>query len=210
MASPAQKRGGLWQPLTTTRFCATCHDKSKGSDPCETKQDCTLCNLQTSNQCGQLATPSYKLKKEKQDIKEKSDNSETSVAVVDTNSSLVDPALVSVVEVVDGQGFVKSPGKSVTKEKQKKVISPDGNTKFSASKPAKSSLDKPAKLSGDSRSVKSSVDFKIEALDQKWSERFNRLEALLLARSLEKPQQELTFQTAKITPKKTPPVGAVK
>ena len=81
---------------------------------------------------------------------------------------------------MDGQDTIKSPDKSVTKEK-KKVTSPDRNTKSSASKPAKLSITKP---SGDNRSAKSSADSKIEALGPKWSERFNRIEALLLARTL--------------------------
>ena len=53
-----------------------------------------------------------------------------------------------------------------------------------------------------------SPDARIDAWDQKWSDRFNRLEALLLARSMEKP--EPTFQTVKITPAHTPQVGFVK
>ena len=34
-----------------------------------------------------------------------------------------------------------------------------------------------------------------QVLDQKWSEHFSRLEAMLLARSREKTQPELTFKT---------------
>ena len=66
----------------------------------------------------------------------------------------------------------------------------------SPAKPAKSSDSKPAKSSTDSMSAKSSVDSKIKALDQKWSEQFNKLEALLLARTLDKPQ-EPTFKLLK-------------
>ena len=114
---------------------------------------------------------------------------------MDSSYSLMNPALVSVVGVVDSQG--------VSEEKKKKVAAFDRNTKVPASILTKSSSDKPLVIS---RSAKSSVDAKVDALDQKWLERFNRLEALLLARSLEKPQQVPTFQTVNVTP----PVGSVK
>ena len=106
----------------------------------------------------------------------KADKSDPSVAL-DTSSSLVDPAFVSVVGVVDGQRTVKSPGKSVLKGK-KKVFSPDRTTKLLGSKLFKLSTGKPARSSADS---------KIKALNQKWSETFNRLEALFLDKTLENP-----------------------
>ena len=52
---------------------------------------------------------------------------------------------------------------------------------------------------------KLSTDAKLEAMDQKWSERFSRLEEFLLLKSLEKPSSEQTLQIVK-----TPPVSAVK
>ena len=52
---------------------------------------------------------------------------------------------------------------------------------------------------------KSVTDSKIAELHQKWSDRFNRLEALLMARTLEP-----TFSTVKVTPTHSPPAGAVK
>ena len=58
-----------------------------------------------------------------------------------------------------------------------------------------------------SKSHKSSQDSRIDQLDQKWSERFNRLEALLLARSLEQP--EPTFSTVKVTPTHSTPHSSV-
>ena len=49
----------------------------------------------------------------------------------------------------------------------------------------------------------STVDSKLAQLDGKWSDRFNRLEALLLARSI-----ELTFSSAvKVTPTHSPPAS---
>ena len=49
------------------------------------------------------------------------------------------------------------------------------------------------------------MDSKIAQLDEKWSDRFNRLEAILLARSIEP-----TFSSAvKVTPTHSPPASAV-
>ena len=81
--------------------CARCHDEKKGSDPCiETPPaTCSHCDALTAEQKAQLSTPSYKLKKEKKEAK-----SSTLAKASDTLSpTLVDPALVSVVGVVDGQ-----------------------------------------------------------------------------------------------------------
>ena len=52
-------------------FCARCRDKGKGKDPCvETPQsDCKFCIVLTPEQLAQLATPSYKLNKEKREAK---------------------------------------------------------------------------------------------------------------------------------------------
>ena len=44
-------------------------------------------------------------------------------------------------------------------------------------------------------------------MEQKWSDRFNRLEALLLAKTLDRPQ-EPTFSAVKVTPTHAPPANA--
>ena len=44
-------------------------------------------------------------------------------------------------------------------------------------------------------------------MEQKWSDRFNRLEALLLAKSLDR---EPTFSTVKVTPTHAPPATAIR
>ena len=59
------------------------------------------------------------------------------------------------------------------------------------------------------KSIKSSSDSMLEALNHKWSERFSRLEVFLISKSLEKPGKEPTFQTVKMLAK-TPPASAVK
>ena len=139
----------------------------------------------------QLSTPSYRLKKEKRDLKKSADtpNKDSS------SSSLIDPSSVMVVGVVDDQGIVKSPGSS--SDKKKKNNQPD---KPHSSKDSKTSADKPSKSLTNTH--RSSPDTRIEELDQKWSERFNRLEALLLSKSLDK---EPTFSSVKVTPAHSPP-----
>ena len=45
-------------------------------------------------------------------------------------------------------------------------------------------------------------------MEQKWSDRFNRLEALLLAKSLDRPQEPV-FAAVKVTPTHAPPTDVV-
>ena len=61
----------LWQDSTSTPVVQCC-DKGQGSDPCVMKQELTLCNALTIDQKTQLATPSYKLKKDKKADKKES------------------------------------------------------------------------------------------------------------------------------------------
>ena len=96
------------------------------------------------------------------------------------------------------QWVVKSPGLSSDKNKKKS----NPVEKKSPSKHTKSGEEKPSRSSPQSH--RSSADSRIDELDLKWSERFNRLEALLLAKTLDK---ELTFVPVKITPTHSPPVG---
>ena len=106
---------------------------------------------------------------------------------------------MTVVGAVDGQGMVQSPGSS-SSAKEKKSSSSDKKT---ASKPSTSS-EKPVKLPTTHRS---SADARIDELDQKWSVKFNRLEAILLAKTMDK---EPTFCTVKGTPTATAPAGIAK
>ena len=65
------------------------HDKGQGLYPCVMKQECTFCNIWTTDQKTQLATPSYILKKGKKADKK------------DSGSTLIDPYHVSVIEAVN-------------------------------------------------------------------------------------------------------------
>ena len=197
-------------------YCARCRDKKKGQDPCVEKPDsaCTHCNALSPEQLAQLSTPSYKLKKEKREARS---TSSKEPSTEDTLSpTLVDPALVSVVGVVDGQSTSRSPGLSAPPEKKRK----SDNKKSSTSKSVKSdkavqtSSSRPpastsTEKSASDRPSSSSTDSRFTELDQKWSDRFNQLEALLMARTLETPS-DLTFTTVKVTPTHAPPTHALR
>ena len=109
-----------------------------------------------------------------------------------------------VIGAVDDQWMLQSPGLSGQVEKRNKVE----REKAPATK-AKSSTDKPAKSWTDSKPAKASTDVRIEELDQKWSERINWLEALLLARTLDR-SQESTFQTVKVVHTHSSPASMVR
>ena len=118
---------------------------------------------------------------------------------------------MSVVGVVDGQ---TTSGLSRPAEKKKKTESKKSSSSTSKStKPEKSvkSSNRPASTSitDQGKSTTSSTDAKISDLDRKWSDRFNRLEALLMAKTLETPQDPV-FSTVKVTPAHAPPANVVR
>ena len=179
MSSPGQKRGTCGHAMTSFHghaFCAPCREKGKGEEPCISNKDtsdCTFCNAFTPEQRAQISTPSYKIKKEKREAKRMDSNQPT--------DELVDPSSISVIGVVGGTGTSKSP---VPPEKMSKK-------------------DKPARVKKSNTAPASATDDKITALDGKWSERFNRLEALLLAKSMEP-----TFSSdVRVTPFHSPPAN---
>ena len=191
MSSPAQKHGScghIMASFDSHSFCARCREKGKGSDPCVLKNDCNSCNILSEDQRLQLSTPSYRLKKEKRDLKKSTDTPKQD----SSSSSLIDPSSVTVVGVVDDQGIVKSPGSSSDKRKKTNQSDKAKDTKTSSDKPSKSLT----------KTHRSSPDTRIDELDQKWSERFNRLEAILLSKSMDK---EPTFAPIKVTPAHSPP-----
>ena len=68
-------------------------------DPCvenRNSTDCKFCSILTTEQCSQLSTPSYKIKKEKREAKK--DFTAT------PNKYNMDSASVSVIGAVDGHG----------------------------------------------------------------------------------------------------------
>ena len=83
------------------------------------------------------------------------------------------------VGAVDGQGMVKSPGSS--SDAKKKKANPTDKPKGHSSKHSKPSPEKPVK-SPTPKPHRFSANARIDELDQKWSDRFNRLEALYMQR----------------------------
>ena len=198
MSSPSQKHGScghIMASFDSHSFCARCREKGKGSDPWISNNDCNHCNSLMEDQRLQLSTPSYRLKKEKHDLKKSSEPPKQD----SSSSSLIDPSSVTVVGAVDAQGILQSPGSSSGK---KKKSNPAEKVKSSSSKDKAATTEKPSK-SLSSKAHRSSPDTRIEELDQKWSERFNGLAALLLAKSLDR--QELTFASIKVAPAHSPP-----
>ena len=200
MSSPGQKHGRcehIMASFNSHSFCARCREKGKGSDPCISHNDCQACNSLTEEQRLQLSTPSYRPKKEKRELKKSTDTPQKG----SDSSSLIHPSSVMVVGAVDGQGMVQSPGSS---SGTKKKSNPTDKSKGHSTRHSKSGSQKPNK-SSTTNPHRSSADARTEQLDQKWSDMFNRLEALLLVKTLDKP--EPTFATVKITPTTSPPVG---
>ena len=68
MWSPGQKRsmcGHIMAVFAGHLKCARCRDKGVGDDPCVLKRDCPICKAFTPEQILQLATPTYKDRKNK-------------------------------------------------------------------------------------------------------------------------------------------------
>ena len=196
MSSPSQRRGSCGHMMAGFDLhgvCARCRDKKKGKDPCVKKPeaDCPICNSFTPEQLTQLSTPTYKNKKEKRE--QKSSTPAKNPSDVALSPTLVDPSLVTVMGVVDGQ---PASGPSDLSEKPAEKKKKKEDKKVSSSKPVKSSH----------RPSAESTDQKLEVMEQKWSDRFNRLEALLLAKTLDR---EPTFSTVKVAPTHAPPATAI-
>ena len=185
--------------------CARCHDKKKGQDPCVEKpgSDCLHCNSLTPEQLAQLSTPSYKIKKERRELKSSTPAKNPPTSDATLSPTLVDPALVSVVWVVDGQSTSRSPGLSEQPVEKKKKKDDKKATSSKSVKPEKS-----GKSTSHRPSSSDSTDQKLKVMEQKWSERFNRLEALLLAKSLDRPQKPV-FSAVKVAPTHAPRANVI-
>ena len=88
MASPGQRKGACGHIMASFdqhSRCARCRVKGHGDDACVKKLPCKFCELLTPEQVVQLATPTYKLRKDKKLEPE----------------SLVDPSSVTVLSSVD-------------------------------------------------------------------------------------------------------------
>ena len=142
-----------------------------GDDPCVKKQDCQICKAFTPSQIIQLATPTYKGRKERGEQKK-------SEASSDTTPTLVDPSDVTLL----GRVSTDKPSSVESTPKQKKRS------------------DGPPRSSKHKHSSKPTSD-DLKSLDDKWSERFSRLEAMLLNQSFAVPVRPVsTASVAQRTP----------
>ena len=124
MSSPGQGRGTCSHVMAVFDGhlkCARCRDKGVGDDSCVFKKDGPICKAFTAEQSLQLATPTYRDRK----------NKDTEVSASPT-PTLVDPSQVSVLGWVDGENTAK---KSETPAGKKKRTddSPKPNSKKSKS-----------------------------------------------------------------------------
>ena len=138
-----------------------------GDDPCVKKLDCQICKVFTPSQVQQLATPTYKSRKECGEQKKS-----TSELSSDATPSLMDPSEVTLL------GRVNTDKPSSVESTPTKKKRSDGSLKSRkrrhSSKPTSDDL---------------------KSLDDKWSERFSRLEALLLNKSFAVPVKPVNPST---------------
>ena len=129
-------------------------------DPCVKKQDCKICQAFMPAQLKQLSTPTYLSRKERELKKSSSDSPASATPTLD------DPADVSVL------GRVHKESKGSSPASKKKRADPSPTPKASSKKKSSSS--------------KSRSD-DIKDLDEKWSECFVRLEAMLVSKTFTVP-----------------------
>ena len=161
MSSAGQKRGSCGHVMAlfdNYKKCARCHEKGVGDDPCVKKQDCQICKAFTPSQIIQMDTLTYKAGKEHGEQKK-------SEASSDVTPTLVDPSDVTLL----GRVSTEKPSSVESTPKQKK--------KRSGGSPRSSKRKHSSKPTSDD----------LKSLDDQWSERFSRLEAMLLNQSFAVP-----------------------
>ena len=132
MSSPGQKRGTCGHIMAVFDGhlkCTRCRDKGIGDDPCVLKHDCSICKPFTPEQIQQLATPTYRDRK----------NKDEKVSASPT-PTLVDPSQVSVLGRVDGEKAVKKSETPAGKKKRTDDSPKPISKKKSSSKPRSDEL----------------------------------------------------------------------
>ena len=175
MSSPGQKRGSCGHVMAlfdNHQKCTRCRDKGVGDDPCVKKLDCQICKSFTPVQIHQLATPTYKERKERSEQKRAEGNASTT-------PTLVDPSEVTLLGRVSCDK--SSSVDSTPKKKKRSDGSPRSSKRKHSSKPTSDDL---------------------KSLDDKWSERFSRPEAMLVNQSFAVPVRPVT--SASVVPREHP------
>ena len=122
MSFPGQKQGSCGHVMAlfdNHKKCTRCHEKGVGDDPCVKKQDCQICKAFMPAQIQQLATPTYKARKERGEQKK-------SEASSDVTPTLMDPSDVTLL----GRVSTDKPSSVESTPKQKKKRS-DGSPRSS-------------------------------------------------------------------------------
>ena len=86
MSSPGEKQGSCGHVMAlfdNHNKCSRCREKGVGDDPCVKKLDCQICKPFTPAQVQQLATPTYKARKERGEQKKSEVSSDATPTVVD-------------------------------------------------------------------------------------------------------------------------------
>ena len=134
------------------------------------KKDCPICKAFTPEQVQQLATPTYRTREGKEQKKT------VSASPVSATHTLVDPSEGKLLGRVEGAAKTTETPSAGKKKRPDK--SPKPSKKKSSSKPTSDDL---------------------RSLDDKWSQAFVRLEAVLLAKSFAVPVEPVKKPTAVVT-----------
>ena len=129
MSSPGQKRGTCRHVMAlfdTHKKCARCREKGVGDNPCVKKLDCQRCKAFMPAQVQQLATLTYKSRKERGEQKKSEVSS-------DATPTLVDPSDVTLLGRVNTDK--PSSVESTPKKKKRSDGSPKSSKRRHSSKP---------------------------------------------------------------------------
>ena len=171
MSSPGKREARvaiLWLCLMATSSARDGRNKGVRNDPCVLKKNCPICKAFTPEQIQQLATPTYRDRK----------NKEKEMVSASPTPTLVDPSQVNVLGRVEGQKVVKQPETTPAGKKERVDESPKASKRKPSSRPSTDDL---------------------KNLDDKWAERFARLEAKLLAKSFAVPVKPVVKPAEVIT-----------
>ena len=124
-------------------------------------------------------------------------------AIMQDSDSTLSPRLSLLLGVASDIGKSSSTPAKVDKKHENSVES-DNNSK---TKKTGTSVSKGSGKKSPAKNPKPTTDFKLEQLDQIWSERFSRLEAMLLSKTFNQPDPVFQFVVGPTA--KPPPAGAL-
>ena len=133
MSSPGQKRGTCGHIMAVFNGhlkCMRCRDKGVGDDLCVLKKDCLIYKAFTPEQTLQLATPTYRDRK----------NKDKKTVSASPTPTLVDPSQVNVLGRVEGVKAVKKPETTPVGKKKRSDESPKTSKRKPSSRPSPEDL----------------------------------------------------------------------